>query len=589
MTNENAKGCGLSRSSEKVCKNLKQLWVWLKQPAEVYIWIVAGLSFVFLYFWDYKRLHSIYHALHLDELIKNLDVGEFKDVILVIATFFVPFVIVFFTELFLKGKIRNYFKQEVFNEKVMSIKLMFWAFVLGVSVFSFFSGMQEVICKLIAIFLLLVLIRIFYLAFNRMLQYSQGAFLVEITYLEEFKFSKWRRNKTRALKIPLLWRSIWSKNRNSSQEQVLSEIFIKHVDDAINYKYFLAAERLVFFYSLNVQNRDRNVLGYTMLPHIFRWVHIYADCSADHDLKLKVEMNGIKILDHICDLSLSEDQFGLDKPFAKYELRMNFLKQLGSYIEKSENAIKINQQNIERPLYESFFRLWCLKLFEVAPTFTPNADVLKKWQITSDNKQLTAPHKILEQFLEWAKDKIFRSEDIIVPFNEKLSYVVSYLFPTIDFDIFSAFLNLYYSYRMAQQFEDSILIKSAIQKITNFGDLRPKVASLLPSIGKEEQRAWLLKDCWDKKTKAIDETIQIIYDYFDPSDYLFLHCEENKFAQDEVYKKNLVLAQLYALKTVLEENKEIQVMCNEKSLLKANRESLLGLIDHLIKKYSVEN
>jgi len=103
------------------------------------------------------------------------------------------------------------------------------------------------------------------------LRFSEGnksefeiSFLKKLNFSEILKF----RNKIKSRKMIRAWDSFWSE-KSEFNEREFTQIFISHIDNAIEYKKFSLSIQLAQTYLNNIEKRDRFSVGYDVLPKIF--------------------------------------------------------------------------------------------------------------------------------------------------------------------------------------------------------------------------------------------------------------------------------------------------------------------------------
>jgi hypothetical protein len=386
MTNENAKGCGLTRGFEKLGVRVKKLWGWIKKY-EVVFWLILSIIIVGLYFWDYHQLYWI---------TEDLDVGEFKDVILVIVAFFVPFAIVFYTDLATKSENRSEFEKMVFSEKVMSTKKIFWALTLSVSFFAFCAGDQEnSLMKVLSIALLAGCIRFFYGAFQRILKYSEGnKHEFEIDFLKSLKLSKWwtQKNKNVSKKINTSWRDIWAA-KSDRYENELTSVFIEHVDGAIETGHYDLASGLMEKYEMHIDKRRLQIVLEKILPNVLLWCGL-----TSANVNKPIYLDCARFFKGICTLTITDE-------YDASNLQI-FFNALENYMTDPKNQ-KTNFYKAPHS-HNGFFSILCQMLFnsknfrDIWTVYCENENVPRHWSINSDNVD-NIPHKfILREIAKWA-------------------------------------------------------------------------------------------------------------------------------------------------------------------------------------------
>ena len=217
-------------------------------------------------------LVSIERGIHF--VLIDLDPSLFQNIILGILAIFIPFAIVFLTDLLDKKEERTEFEKMVWSEEVLNAKTIFWVSIIGVGLLSFFSGKDVTdVKKLVTLLITLILIYIFSKSFKRTLRFSEGyKHEFEISFLDGLKFRKIFRfnNEIVFQKMSRAWSSFWS-TKSFLLENKFTEIFIKHIDSSLKVKRFGTAVLLAKIYQNNIDKRDSFSVGYTVLPKLFEW------------------------------------------------------------------------------------------------------------------------------------------------------------------------------------------------------------------------------------------------------------------------------------------------------------------------------
>ena len=127
--------------------------------------------------------------------------------------------------------------------------------------------------KAIVFFLLLGFIYFLFIPILKFKKFFQGKpYKQETLFLKGLKFSKIFRskNETKQKDMKQAWQFVWSENNKYERE--FTDIFIKHIDNAIKFKKLYFATKLFGIYLENLQKRiDSSWIGYTILPKILEW------------------------------------------------------------------------------------------------------------------------------------------------------------------------------------------------------------------------------------------------------------------------------------------------------------------------------
>lgn len=206
---------------------------------------------------------------YLEPVLKNLDPSLFQNIILGVLAIFIPFAIVFLTDILnSKKEKRSEFEKMVLNDEVLETKKIFWLSIAGIVFFAFFSGKDiSLSVKLISILAALILIFLFWTPFKKILRFSEG-------YKPEFEIHFLKKLSTRkADKLFRAWNSFWSKKSEFNEEDFTS-IFISHIDDAIKHRELNLAIQLSQTYVNNIEKRYLSLICHEILPKILEWNEI---------------------------------------------------------------------------------------------------------------------------------------------------------------------------------------------------------------------------------------------------------------------------------------------------------------------------
>ena len=467
--------------------------------------------------------------------LKDLDPSLLQNIILGILAIFIPFAIVFLTDILSSEKERSEFKKMVLSEEVFGVKKIFWLSVIGIGSLSFFSGTTVSISrKIISIVITLIIVIIFGRFFKKTLRFSEGYRPeFEISFLKNLKLSKilfWR-NKLKMERMVRAWNSFWSEKLNHNEKGYAS-IFISHIDTAIEMGEFELTIQLSKSYVNNIEKRDVFLIGYEILPKVFQWNELlwkkeqyflttYALEKKIHSVfsqrhfptfrkwVLKILNRIYKKKDYFWNWSYFEQAFL--PPIMKILLNdghglFEFFTVFKKHIDESE--VKLNtitdKNNTERywNYIVSVFSSFCQPFFENINDARYKFDIWghyfpKEWKITSQNSSKRIPRIFLHEFEKWALARIFEKKES--GFDDKLSEVVGGLFPSVHSDLFPAFLVLLYSSEVKYSIEKDSNIFFVNNMISWSGD-------------KTDEEINEMRNGLDSSQK--DETIRIIYLYF---------------------------------------------------------------------------
>jgi len=551
----------------------------------------------------------------LSPFLRDLDPSLFQNIILGILAIFIPFAIVFLTDLLGSKNQRSEFEKMVLSEEVLGTKKVFWLAVIGIVVLAFFSGTDVSIArKILAIIFSIILVFLFWNPFRRILRFSEGYKPeFEISFLKSLNLSKIFHfgNKLKMDRMIRAWNSFWSEKSNYNEREFTKE-FINHIDQAIESKKYGLAVMLAQAYEKNLDKRDRFSIGYEILPKIFEWHQKFWESeqkwlnrenykerflksfSAKHFPTFK------KWTASLLNKSYSKDDFfwnwhyfqqGLFPAVAKallqdghgpYQLFTSFKKHIDEAVVKLE---KIEDEDKKQRWWNyimGLFGSFCPMFFDTIDSVPSNYDIWHHyfpadWKVTIANSKNRVPRVILHEFLEWAQKRIFKENP--ENYDKDLSEVANGIFPNAHHSLFPAFITLLFASE----------IKYAVQKEPNFSLINTGM-SWSGEVSEEQiQEMFRQQDQSQKK-----ETIDIIFEYF--RDWRFL-----KIFKEDISEKELSEWSAYSeeqrkiivdrvrkakFKKVLNElnSKEILDLCKESERREYHRKIFVELIQLLLER-----
>ncbi len=468
--------------------------------------------------------------------LKNLDPSLFQNITLGVLAIFIPFAIVFLTDILnsKNERKRSEFEKMVLSDEVLGTKKVFWLAIGSIGFFAFFSGTDiPTSAKMFSIIALFLLISLFWLPFQKILRFSEGYKPeFEITFLKKLCFSKLLkyRNKEKAEKMKRAWKSFWSENSDAN-ERKFTEIFTSHIDDAIKFEKFELAIQLSKTYVDNIEKRDVFSTGDHVLPKVFEWNEIFWNC---HQSRLKTSQLEKRIQNLFSErffptfrkMALSifkKNNSKTDYFWNWHYFRTGFFQaviksllkdvhapyQLFTYFEQHikecEKKLKNIENENERKKYSQYIKGINSSFY---PTFfneidkaPSNYDIWehyfpKDWKISTANIDNWNSKFILDEFVKWSRKRIFK-KDNDAQFDNDLSAVINGIFPNVHSSLFKAFLMLFHSTE----------IKNALEKEPNF--FISSISFFQSS--SEDELAEMRKE---KEISQQEETIQIILNYF---------------------------------------------------------------------------
>jgi len=541
----------------------------------------------------------------LEPPLRNLDPSLFQNIILGILAIFIPFAIVFLTDLLGSKNQRSEFEKMVLSEEVLGTKKVFWLAVIGIVVLAFFSGTDvSVTRKILAIIFSIILIFLFWNPFRRILRFSEGYKPeFEISFLKSLNFSKIFRfgNKLKMDRMIRAWNSFWSE-KSTYNEREFTKKFINHVDQAIESKRYGLAVMLAQAYEKNLDERDRFSIGYEILPKLFEWhqkfweseqkwlnrenykERVLKSFSAKHFPTFK------KWIASFLNKSYSKDDFfwnwhyfqqGLFPAVAKallqdghgpYQLFTSFKKHIDDAVAKLE---KIEDEDKKQRWWNyimGLFGSFCPMFFDTIDSVPSNYDIWHHyfpadWKVTIANSKNRAPRVILHEFLEWAQKRIFKENP--ENYDKDLSEVANGIFPNAHHSLFPAFITLLFASE----------IKYAVQKESKSGEIS------------EEQIQEMFRQ-QDQSQKR--ETIDIIFEYF--RDWRLLKIFKEDISEQELSEwstyaeeqRKVIVDRVRKtkFKKVLDElnSKEVLDLCKESERREYQRKIFVELIQLLLER-----
>lgn len=502
-------------------------------------------------------------------LLKHLDPSHFQNIILGVLAIFIPFAIVFLTDILnSKKEKRSEFEKMVLSDEVLGTKNVFWLAIIGMTFFAFFSEDTPSRAKMISIIVAAILICFLYKPFKRILRFSEGYTPeFEISFLKKLNFSK-------ADKLLRAWGSFWSeKSEIPENEPEFTKIFIFHIDDAVNHEKFNLAVQLAQTYATNIENRNGVSIGYQILPKIFKWAKIFWKKRLDRDQTFwDWRYFGREFFQAIVKSILKD---GGDTR----QLFLSFKK----HVDETEDEKEREEYFDYIPdLFNSFCQVFFNEINNVSSNYNIwKYDFPAEWKITIANKDNKIAHIVLCEFSRWAENRISKRERG----DKDLKGVVEGIFPNVHPSLFPAFLMLFFSggeVRHALEQEPDFYISDVIVSWGFVGESE-----------KDRDRRFVT----ERKARAIsqkEETVQIILRFFRHWPGLIIsedRLSKEEFAnwknyaegQKQLIAKRVRGDKLKEIKTEIESDK-IKEICQESKQKEQRREDFLELIELLIRE-----
>jgi hypothetical protein len=570
---------------------------------------------------------NIFHDLGslMDPILKNLDPALFQSVILGILMILIFVGEQIFTEAKTQ-KGRGEFSKMVIFYEILNIVYIPVLAIFALTLFAFFkddlnSNSIDISLKVLSFAFLLVFIFFLLRPIFKFQEFFRGKrHKFEISFLKNLGFSKILkfRNKVKAEKMVRAWNSFWSE-KSEFNERDFTKIFISHIDDAIKHRELELAIQLSQTYVNNIEKRDRFSIGYEILPKIFEWheklwggerlwlksydtekriqnffsqkyfptfrswaLKIYKKTNSKRDRFWNWHYFGGEFFQAVIK-SLLKDGHG------PYQLFSSFKKHTEESLEKL-NKIKDGEEKKKYDHYiTGLFASFCPTFFNEIDSATSNYsiwehDFPKEWKISTENTKNGIPGVILHEFLQWARDRIFKKEDE-ESFDKDLTEVINGIFPNVHSSLFTAFLMLFFSTE----------VKYAIEKEPNFYILGTSVSwTGSAEESKEDMDKRLAKMMNAKAESQKEETIRIILNpnffsrYWDKLKITLNDDNKEKWEKaDNTEKESMLKAarkeKLEKIQTEIESD-EVKKICNEDERKELYRKNLLELVKLLIEE-----
>lgn len=557
----------------------------------------------------------------LDLFLQNLDPSLFQNITLGVLAIFIPFAIVFLTDILnSKKEKRSEFEKMVLSDEVLGTKKVFWLSIVGIIFFAFFTGKDiSNSAKLIAIFAAIILVLLYWRPFKKILRFSEGYKPeFEIPFLRKLRLSKFLRyrNNSKSEKIYRSWSSFWSETSDTNERDFTS-IFIQHIYDALDFEKYDLAVQLAQVYIGNIEKRDRFTVGYEILPKVFEWNEILWNkqrlwlMTYNNEKKIRDVLSqkqflafrdwAVKIykkLNSHSERFWNWHYFGreffqvitktlLKDGYGPHQLFESFAK----HVEECEKKLEKITDEKERETYWHYitglFSSFCPVFFSEISRAPSNYGVWEhdfppKWKITIGNKDNRIARVILHEFLQWSSDRIFkkRNEDT---YDKDLTEVVNGLFPNVHPSLFRSFLMLFVSGEVKHSLanEPSFFITGASVLWSGYAEESEE------EINKRLSEMLKAQDVSQK-----EETVQIILEFFHFWQKLKIY--KNDLSEDEsndweIYtqeQRKLIVTKvrkekLEKLKTETE-SAEIMRICEVSELKELSRKDMIELIDLLL-------
>ena len=554
---------------------------------------------------------------HIGPFLQNLDPSLFQNIILGVLAIFIPFAIVFLTDILNSKKERkSEFEKMVLSDEVLGTKKVFWLSIIGIVFFAFFSGKDiSSSAKILSLIAATFLIFLFWKPFKKILRFSEGYKPeFEIPFLKKLGFSNILRfrNKKKSEKLLRAWNSFWSEKSDVS-ERKFTTIFISHIDDAIKHGKFDLAIQLAQTYVCNLEKREQFSVGYEILPKIFEWHESLWNQEQlwlkDFDIEKRIQgffsqkyfptfrgwaLRSFKWKNSKRDRFWNWRYFGEDffqvivrillkDGHGPYQLFSAFKK----HIENCEQKLDKIEDEKNKEKYWNYmtglFASFCPTFFNEIDKAPSNYgiwdhDFPQEWKITPNNKDNKMSRIVLHEFIQWSRDRIFKDNDS-KDFDKDLTEVINGIFPNVHSSLFTAFLMLFFSSE----------VKYVLERKPNFYILGVSVSWSGSIEETEEDRDKRLAEMMRaEEVSQKDETIQVILKFFHFWQVLMVYKDNlsedesknwNNLTEDQrlIIVKRVRKEKLAKIKLELESD-EISEICRDSETKQSYKSNLIQLI-----------
>ncbi|MED7789366.1 hypothetical protein [Francisella sp. 19X1-34] len=540
-------------------------------------------------------------------LLQSLDPSLFQNITLGILAIFIPFVIVFLTDILSsKEKKKTQFEKMVLSDEVFGTKKVFWLAIFGIFFFSFFSGTNiSITAKLICLLIVVIIIWEFYKPFKKLLKFSEGdKHQFEKSFLKKLNFSKLpylskSNNIKIANKMVKSWQSIWYEE-NINNEREFIEIFISHIDKAMASRKFELAIQLSQTYITNIKKRNLSEIGIFILPKIIEWdesllgnSEIFFDKFKNKKINKKRKIR--KLLSLSESMNFNKNTFhnwhffrrSFLEDIIKSAIQSNYfviLSDLKIYIEeKSLDKYTTKVSKYQKLFLKSFFRVFFDEVYKTK-YMSWDYEFPNDWKITIKNRNNRISHLILFIFIELFQSEIFKKTND--EYNRNLTEIISNIFPTVCPMLFKAFILLYFSGEN---------IKYATENGGNFFIINSSGVTWYSSENetKKDRKEKIQKLFSEQEATKKRETTGVILNYFGNYWRVIRYFKEDLSKEENESWRNLSskekentikrvrISKLTKLKNTINDN-EIKEYCKESKLKEYNRKSFLELVELLI-------
>ena len=521
--------------------------------------------------------------------MQYLDPSLFQNVILGILTIFISFAIILLTDIFKSKEGKGAFEKRVVQEEVLEIKPITLLTIITLLALALLPIIKWPITKtptilivilasvltLVATLCLIIFICQFSKIFKNILRFYNDPSKFEVSFLEKLRFSKTSesKNKENSEKMVDAWGALWSE-KSRYKEDVFTEIFISHIDDAIKHGQLNLVDDLSQTYMDNIGKRSHHLICWEILPKVLEWGEKLETERSNYDVRNFFE-EVIQVL-----LKNSNDPHSFFRIFKQY---------VGKSLKKVNEMQDEEEQNRAWEYIHDLFRVFCPKFFNVAGD-EPNGQVWanslpKEWRTSMANKGNPIASVIFEEFIVWAQNRIYKynpadNDDL------GLSRIVRSIFPDVHHQLFREFLMLYFS----------LEIEHALKRRPNYRVLSSVfLRSRYDPNATEEDLDKAFSQEKEQQVKAQKiETVQIILRIFLSSWVTSPHYGsatkveaenwENHPEERQSIAYRIWLRKLEKMQNEAKNDETIKKMCREDELKEYRRQDILELLKLLIKE-----
>ncbi len=525
----------------------------------------------------------------IEPFLKTFDPSLLLNITLWVLAIFIPFAIVFLTNLLSKDdqKERWIFEKMVLNDEVFQTKKIFWWTIFSIFFFSFFSWEKvSTEMKVLALLFWILIILFFWRSFRKILKFSEwynSEF--EILFLKKLKISNSR-------KILQAWKGFWTEKKYG--EDYYLDIFISHIEKSIKKWDMNLAISLCDTFVMDIEKREPYELANKILPKVLKWSLIFnkwrSQWLAKHWKVKKIrKIVSNKHFPTLYKFLIWKNDYWNSNymlyDFFKKIVRVCIKDNMSHYVlfEEIKKHIK-NKEVLENRRYEqNFYYAFFDSFFTEVNNLESSFDIWdyafpEEWKITASNKEKRIPYYTRSNFIRWSQNIIFKQQ-----YEDNLGDIINWIFPSVNGELFTSFLMLYFSGN----------IEIALSKNINFYIWWDSVSWSWSIDETEESRRERTERLFKEKEEAETiETIEVIKNYFHWWKEIDLYKEDLTVKQKNTWeilndkerekiKTDNTKKKLLNLKSKLK-SKEIKDFCKS-DCKELNRKSFIKLINILLK------